>query len=120
MNRKKALELLNLSEEASNNQICKKYDNILRQAKFDKTIDTKSVCEAYDFLISNYKTENKSVTKMKFENFCYYHLKTVKFITGIVIFISLCIIFISLYIKSNPKPDLTIVFVGERLIYKNK
>jgi len=116
LDKKDALLILQINEEATKKQIEKRYEIILRQARFDKTIDTTIICEAYDCLTKNYNYEDKSIMKQKIENFWYYNSKLILFITGMLIFSVLGMVFISLYIKAHPKPDLTLFFVGDKLI----
>jgi len=122
LDKKSALCLLNINKETTKKQIEKRFEIILRQAKFDKTIDTKVICEAYDYLTKNYNYEDKgkSILKRKFENFCYYYLKPILFISGIALFVIFSVILISLYIKAHPKPDLTVIFVGNHILVETQ
>ena len=118
MNRDDALGILELNNNTTITQINHKYENLLRLSKFDQSIDVNQICNAYDFLVYNSHdfTHNKSKFYSNLDNFFYYHLKTIILLIFLIIFITLSSLFIYFHLISHPKPDMTLIFIGNQLI----
>jgi len=81
MTKEQAYKILEIDQTASKEDIKRKYENLLRLAKFDEEYDAKALIEANDTLMGysfgQIKNEQdiykKGINKKKIENFLYYH-----------------------------------------------
>jgi len=121
MTKEQAYKILELRQEASKEEIKKKYENFMRLVKFDNTYDEKKLTEAFDVLMDysfgEIKNEKdiykKGINKKKIENFFYYYKRHL--IYGFIALICFSTIFISLFSR-QPKPDAGVLFTGNTYV----
>ncbi|MBN2852849.1 MAG: hypothetical protein JXQ23_08975 [Clostridia bacterium] len=110
MEKKMCYELLEIAEEASQDEIEKAYNKILNRARFDKGIDVVSINKAYETLTGKLKVELSDAEKAKMANAKKRSDKLPYFIVGGIILAIILAIVVPSFFKA--KPGLNIVFVG--------
>lgn len=79
MTREKAFEVLQLDPSTPTDKIKQKYENFMRRAKFDETLDEELITKAFDTIMGihwgNFEVDaaytDKGINKKKIENFFY-------------------------------------------------
>jgi len=121
MIKEQAYKVLQLSEDATKEDIKKKYENFMRLVKTDKSYDEKLYTEAFDLLMGyefgEIKNEQdiykKGLNKKKIENFFYHYKRHV--IYGTLAIICFTLIFVSV-LRKQPKPDVGVLFAGNAYV----
>lgn len=93
MTREKAFEILQLDPSTPTDKIKQKYENFMRRAKFDDSLDEDIITKAYDTIMGinwgNFEPDpvysEKGINKKKIENFFYHNKRSL--IYGIAAFV---------------------------------
>jgi hypothetical protein len=103
MSREKAFEIMNLDPSTSTDKIKAKYENFMRRAKFDDSVDEVLITRAYDaimgFQFGNIEPDpvytEKGLNKKKIENFFYHNKRGLIYgsVAAIVLITILVLIF---------------------------
>ncbi len=110
MDRKEALDLLELEEGANKTQIENKFMNMSRRIRNGENIDANKLREAYNFL-TGYEEYNDTSSKLskKYRKFMFNYSAWI--ILGIIVLLVISFVLVPLIFKRMP--DLTISFVGK-------
>lgn len=93
MTREKAFEILQLDPSVPTEKIKQKYENFMRRAKFDESLDEELITKAYDTIMGinwgNFEADpaysEKGINKKKIDNFFYHNKRGLMY--GLVVFI---------------------------------
>jgi len=121
MTKEQAYEILELNKTATKEQINKKYENFMRLAKFDSSVDDVLITKAYDTLLGYSWNETdkespyyqKGINKKKIENFFYHYTRHL--IYGIFALIVFSVLMISIFSR-QPKPDIGVLVIGNTIV----
>lgn len=121
MTKEMALEILGLQSDATREEIERKYENFMRQSKYDDAIDVDVITRAHDFLLGyewgEFKKDpaytEKGINRKKISNF-FYHYK-LKLLGGAALFLLLGIVLVT-WIGGRERHDLGVAFVGDLMI----
>jgi len=121
MTKEQAYDIFKLKETATKEQINKKYENFMRRAKFDKSVDDVLITKAYDTLLGynwgEIDTESqyyqKGLNKKKIENFFYHYTRHL--IYGAFALIVFSALLISIFSR-QPQPDIGILVMGSTIV----
>ena len=116
MTKEQAFKIIELDRTVSKDKIKARYENLMRDAKFNKSVDTELITEAYDIIMDVEWTgydpsvySVKGINKKKIINFIYYykwHVLSISLIALILLTTTLLVIF------GNPTPDYSITILG--------
>lgn len=117
MTKEQAYEILQLDGNATTEQIKKKYENFMRRAKFDDTVDEELVTKAFDTLMGinwgNFEPDpayqEKGLNKKKVENFFYHYKRSLAYGIAVAVII---ITSLALIIFGKVRYDYTILMIG--------
>lgn len=117
MTREQAFEILQLDPSVPTDKVKKKYENFMRRAKFDDSVDQDLITKAFDTIMGihwgNFEPDaaytEKGINKKKIENF-FYHYKR-----GLVYGLAVAVVVIgvlAMIIFGKVRYDYTILMVG--------
>ena len=117
MTKEKAYEILQLDPDTSKTKIKQKYENFMRRAKFDDSLDEVLITKAFDTLMGiqwgNFEPDpaysEKGLNKKKIENFFYQYKRGLAY--GSAAFIMIAVIII-LIITGSTRYDYKISVLG--------
>lgn len=118
MTKEKAFEILQLDPSTSTDKIKQKYENFMRRAKFDETLDEELITKAYDTLMGihwgNFETDpaytDKGLNKKKIENFFYHNKRNL--IYGLATAVTVVVIIVMI-ISGQQRYDYKISVIGQ-------
>lgn len=118
MNKKEALEILDLNENSTDDQIKVKFENFSRLYKKNNSVELAKITEAYSLLTKHleYKNAEKSELKKAQENFWYHNRVYIKIISVVLLLVVIGAIVIALYNNLLEQPNVTILFIGDELL----
>lgn len=122
MTKQEAFNILNLSPSTPRAKVKLRYENLMRDAKFNDAVSTELITKAYDVITDVEWTSydpgvysEKGLNKKKIINFFYHYKWTVIIVfTAVFILITSIILFIADY----SKPDYYLTIVGGSVIHK--
>ena len=102
MTREKAFEILQLDPATPTEKIKQKYENFMRRAKFDESLDAKLITKAYDTIMGinwgNFEADpaysEKGLNKKKIENFFYHNKRGLVYSIAVFVLIAATILMI--------------------------
>lgn len=117
LTKEQAFEILQLDPSVPTDKIKKKYENFMRRAKFDDTVDEELITKAFDTLMGinwgNFEPDaaysEKGLNKKKIENFFYHYSRHLAY--GIVVVV-VVIGVLAMIIFGKTHYDYTIVLIG--------
>lgn len=117
MTREQAFEILELDPSVSSDKIKKKYENFMRRAKFDDSVDEQLITKAFDTLMGihwgNFEPDpaysEKGLNKKKIENFFYHYKRSLAYGLAVAVVV---IGVLALIIFGKVKYDYTILMIG--------
>jgi len=110
MDRQKALQILGLKENCSENQIKKKYKVLLTKNKTGQDVNIDNVTDAYNFILGyeQYEKLDKNSKSYKIRKYLFNYLSYIIIFLGIAGFIAWLIV----PKLTEVEPDLSITYVG--------
>ncbi|MBN2557145.1 MAG: hypothetical protein JXB33_00170 [Clostridia bacterium] len=117
MTREQAFEILQIDPSTPTDKVKIKYENFMRRAKFDDTLDDRLITKAYDTIMGidwgNFEPDEayakKGINKKKIENFFYLYKRNLAY--GAVVLVMVTVILLLIF-TGRVKYDYQITLIG--------